>query len=125
MDWVARYNDGTSLSQYNEDGSENSYFDIDRRKLSSFELTNSAGGFLLCLHLDPDQRLIFRRRVMKRSGYADVVVYLVGWQMSLGGRNVQSISYLTEKGEIHVAGAWRDDHPWFYSIQPVPCEEAE
>lgn len=122
MNWVSRYNDGTSLPQYNEDGSENKYSDIDRQKLSSFELTKRVGELAFCLHLDPGQRLIFRRRVMKRSGYTDMVVYVVGWQMNVNGKNVQSIAYLTEKGEIHMAGAWKETHPWFYPIQNLPFE---
>ena len=121
--WEARYNDGSTLPQYHADGSENRYADIERERLESFALLREDGTVLFRLHLDPGQRLIFRRRVERQVGGTDRVVYLVGWQQTVNGSNVQSMGYVTGDGEIHLAGRWRDDHPWFYSVQPVPCEE--
>lgn len=122
IQWRAIYSDGEILPQYNEDGSENKYADIDRTRLSSFELSLE-GRVLFCLHLDPGQHLIYRRRVELPVGGSPLVVYLVGWQMTVNGQNVQSIAYVSQDGEVHLAGAWRNDHPWFYQIQPVPEEQ--
>lgn len=125
MKWIARYNDGEILPQYNEDGSENKYADIDRGRLTEFALVDNSNEPVFALHLDPGQRLIYRRRVEMRTGVGEFTVYLVGWQMTVGGQNIQSIAYISEDKQIHMAGAWRDDHPWFYSIQTVPCEEQQ
>ncbi len=122
MKWIARYNDGEILEQYKPDGNENRYADIDRSKLVSFVLLDDEDNHVFELHLDPGQRLIYRRRVRQACGEPPFVVYMVGWQMTVAGKNVQSIVYISEDKEIHMAGAWKEDHPWFYSIQPVPCE---
>jgi hypothetical protein len=86
-------------------------------------VTDDEARIVFALHLDEGQRLIYRRRVRKSVGGGEFVVYLVGWQKTIANHNVQSISYIAESGEVHMAGAWRDDHPWFYSVAPVPCEE--
>lgn len=122
MKWIARYNDGNELHQYREDGSENKYADIDRSRLVSFALTDDLNHHVFELHLDPGQRLIYRRRVQQICGDEPFVVYMIGWQMTVAGKNVQSIVYISQEGEVHMAGAWRDEHQWFYSIQPVDCE---
>ncbi len=134
MQWVAYYNDDTHLRQYDDAGKENKYADIDRTRLSSFALYDggrpdehyeTATRKILHLHLDNDQRLIYRRRVERSVGSdAPIVCYLVGWQQTIEGRNVQSIAYVFEDGTVEVAGRWRDGgHPWFYSVAPVPSEE--
>jgi hypothetical protein len=120
--WEAHYSDGTVLVQNRADGSENRYADIDRGRLDSFALVRPDGTTVLQLHLDASQRLIFRRRVEQQAGGAERIVYLVGWQQTVNGTNIQSIAYVTGDGETHLAGRWREDHPWFYSAQPVPCE---
>jgi hypothetical protein len=123
MQWIAIYKDGTDLKQYNEDGSENRYQDIDRTKLDSFVLYQDIAKPLLWIHLETDQRLIYRRRVEKRMDGTETVVYLAGWQQTVKGQNVQSISYIAPDGSIHQAGAFKEDHPWFYPVEPVPCEQ--
>ncbi len=124
MQWVAYYNDGTHLCQYDDDGTENKYADIDRSKLDSFALYDRpATRKLFHLHIEPGQRLIYRRRVEKIVGGPEQVCYMIGWQQTVGEQNIQSIAYVFEDGTIELAGRWRDDHSWFYSIQTVPSEE--
>jgi len=124
MTWTAFYNDQTSLPQFNADDSENKYADIDRAKLEAFALFQH-GSLLFALYLEPGQRLIFRRRIEQRVGGDQTVIYMVGWQQTIHGQNIQSIAYIFPNGVVHMAGPWRDNHPWFYSIQPVPCEIAD
>jgi hypothetical protein len=124
MQWEARYNDETTLPQYNDDGSENRYADIDRARLASFALL-ADNLTVIEVHLDPGARLIFRRRVAQAPGGETTCVHLVGWQRTIAGQNVQSILYVMPDGDIHMAGAWRDDHPWFYAAQSVTCEQEE
>ncbi len=123
MNWQAQYNDGSGLSQFEEDGKENKYADIDRNRIDSFALYLDDGRLAFRLWLDPGQRLIYRRRVEISTGCDPFAVYLCGWQRTIAGENVQSVAYVTECGEVHLAGKWRDDHRWFYAIQPVPAEE--
>ena len=42
--WKAVYKDGTSLCQFEDDGVENKYPDIDRYKLTAFEIRKAAAG---------------------------------------------------------------------------------
>lgn len=123
MHWEARYNDGKALPQYNADGSENRYADIDRARIASFSLFDG-DRLIVTVHLDHGARLIFRRRVAQAPGGDKFTVHLIGWQRTVGVHNVQSILYVMDDGEIHMAGEWREDHPWFYAAVPVPCEEA-
>lgn len=143
MQWVAYYDDGTHLRQYDDAGRENKYADIGRDRLASFALYD--GGIPLDgrietlaevkyqkatrkvfhVHFEPGQRLIYRRRVERTQGSeVPTVCHMIGWQQNVSGQNIQSIAYVFEDGTVELAGRWREDHPWFYSVQPVPSEEA-
>ncbi len=148
MQWVAYYNDGTHLRQYEDDGGEHKYADLDRQRLASFALYDGGdidGNYvpatrkLFHLHLEPGQRLIFRRRVEQTLGQPPISVFMIGWQQALEihgptldgnanghyPKNIQAIAYIFEDGTIELAGRWREDHPWFYSVQAVPSEESD
>lgn len=142
MQWVAYYDDGTHLRQYDDAGTESEYADIDRARLVSFALYDgglprdgcteglaetkyaTATRKLLHLHLDPNQRLIYRRRVpITQGGGEGHPCYMIGWQQTIYGQNVQSICYVFEEdGTVEVAGRYNESHPWFYSPQSVPGE---
>lgn len=122
LSWVAVYADGDTLPQYNRDGTENKYKDIDRSRLTEFNLYTAEGVLRYALFLDPGQRLIWRRRVSLTSQGGRSVIHLIGWQMTVGDQNIQSISYVPEVGQATLsAGRFREDHPLFYSL--VPHEE--
>jgi hypothetical protein len=120
MIWIAHYSDGTDFPQFNKDETENRYADIDRARLTSFSLTN---GPLQAfeLHLQPGQTLIFRRRIQHRIGAEPFTVYVVGWRRVDTGE--QSLCFVTENGEVNVAGSPREGHPWFYPVELLPEEE--
>jgi len=108
LTWKANYDDGSFLKQYNADGSENKYTDIDRSRLVSFELL-SDDVVVFRLFLEEGQRLIFRRRIVKTlDNKLKHMIYLVGWQQTINGKNVQSISYIFDDGLIVMAGNWKD-----------------
>lgn len=110
IQWVAQY-ENELFPQYNEDGTENKYADIDRERLTAFSLVRD-GGILIRLHLDKGQRLIYRRRVEMRPGDKMTVCYLIGWQKTVGGENIQSIACIFEHlGTVEVISEWRDG--WF------------
>lgn len=135
--WKAIYQDGTSLCQYEDDGKENKYPDIDRSKLAIFEIRKAGmiqpksvpDQLLFKMYLEPGRRLIYRRRVMQRMKFGKgkpelvrkEVIYLVGWQATIGGRSVQDIAYVFEDGHVELAGKWMDA-PYDAIGKPIPCE---
>ena len=108
--WRAIYNDGSTLPQYNEKGEANGYENIDRKGLAAFEIYDltKPDSFIFRLFLEEGQKLIYRRRVQKdlMSDKITNVLYLVGWQQKVNGKNIQSINYITEDGEVQQAGRW-------------------
>jgi hypothetical protein len=138
--WVAVYSDGSTLSQYNGDGSENKYADIDRPRLVEFRLMEierldeqerpvffDGRPHVLrhALILDPGQRLIYRRRTQIQVSGKTRVFHLVGWQMTVEGHNVQSITYVPDCEGCNAtiaAGRFREDGPLLSSIEPYAWE---
>ena len=57
ISWIAIYNDGSKLPKYRDDGSENKYEDIDRKRLTQFILLDYDRPVII-VHLDPKKRLI-------------------------------------------------------------------
>jgi hypothetical protein len=110
MYWVANYEDGSQLKQF-EAGKENKYGDIDRDRLSRFDMVDSSTHKVVyALYLRDGQQLIFRRRTIKRlNGEPDVVLFLVGWKMTVltvsGPKSIIAINYLYADGSIALDGS--------------------
>lgn len=123
--WVVRYEDGTTLSQFDSSGKQNAYKDIDRTKLAAFEMWEG-NVRLFFLRFKKGQRLIWRRRVeMAPSGVVEVC-HLIGKQETINGRNYQGIIGLFESdGRIEIAGRLEEGHPWFFPVQVHPEEGEE
>jgi len=124
--WNAVGNDGSYLPQYNEDGKENKYTDIDRDTLERFVLTDAqTGKAKLVLNLDSEKKLIFRRRTAKSvDNEIKEVVYILGWQQNIAGHNVQAIAFYFEStGHIEMTDGFTKDHRWFYPVTFLPEEE--
>ena len=114
--WKAIYSNGESLLQFNFDGSENKYSNIDRARLVRFDLCRDNQP-LLVIHLSHKKKLIYRmRRAMNNRGKEEVV-YLAGWQENQNGKNVQMIAFLFEDNHTEIVDRFYEDHPWFYSIK--------
>lgn len=125
--WVARYNDGSIHTQYNDDGDyQDKYEDIVRKELYSFELwLKDSKRLALRVYFDsPDKRLIWRRRVYKHSDGSEMAIYLVGWQMNVRGQNVQSIQVIFPDMHVEVIDRWRKDQ-YFHSPEKVKGEDWE
>jgi len=126
--WKAIYKDGTSLEQYNDDGTENKYSSIDRNNLSQFILIQNHIPKVV-IHLREGQKLIYRRRVaMPITGinaFKSQAVYLAGWQENRNGVNFQCITFLFEDGHIEVVDRFYEKHPWFYSVRFIPEERTD
>jgi len=117
LTWKALYHDGNTLPQFNEDGTENRYHDIDRNRLSHFVLYDESGKAVFSVVLHEDQQLVFRKRTIIR-GDNQVMgsVYLVGWQQNIRGKNVKAIAYIYEDGTIDLD----DDRS---DLELIPCEK--
>jgi len=140
--WVAYYSDNETFPQFNEDGSENRYGDIDRARLKGFALfeRNPQGGqddrLLIGLHLGPDQRLIARKRNwVTLRGEKLGLVWLVGWQETRKIRlrgphlrkkarylkvNSQAIFAVFPDGHIEAIPRFQEGHPWLYPVNLNP-----
>ncbi len=109
INWKAIYEDGTFLNQFNEDGLENKYFDIERRKLRRFNLYKDE-KLIHSLFLKPLQRLIYRHRTllhMTQDGEKRYEpIYIVGYQQTFdtiqGLKNMTVINYIFEDGHIEL-----------------------
>lgn len=132
FNWRAVYKDGSDLWQSGADGKvKNTYADIDRQQLEVFGLYKGDQPLVL-VDLSDDcngdsdvapKRLIYRRRCLKNTRGLDAVVYLVGWQRKVSGRNIQSICFVSQDGTIILGGQWQDDIPLRGSIIPLPWED--
>jgi hypothetical protein len=118
--WAAQYRDGSVVNQFGPDGKEVSTDNlINRAEIEAFGLWDfETRKPILTLHLDPGQKLIYRRRCWQRVGEEKphLVVYLVGWRRTVAGECIQSIAYVFEEtGHVELAGRFREDHPIFDS----------
>ena len=112
--WIAYYSDGNSLSQYNEDGSENRFGDIDESRLINFVLSRehtnslkpedfavsiSAGVIVLKNdtkitfgHNDTNRLIYFRRNKLDFAfggslGNRPAIVHVIGVQATVNDKN--------------------------------------
>lgn len=123
MEWVAEYEDGSRLRQY-DGGRVSKYTDIDRDRLSAFVIV-SDGDEVLRMNLGEGQRLICRKRVRKSfTGELLGLVWLVGWQRTVRDEsgeelNVQHIHVISEDGRIETIPRWNEE------VYPVRLLEEE
>lgn len=126
FEWIAVYDDGSIFRQYDEDGTEHRYADIDRDRLAEFHLrVRGQDKTVVAYAFDPGMRLIYRRRVAMSGVTGEKIwtIHMVGWQQTVRGKNVQSISWVFPDGSIINTGRFRKDHPIFYGVELLPFEE--
>lgn len=109
--WVAEYNDGVCLPQYDESGRENLFGDVEQHKLIRFHFINFQTNHKVSVNITPDMRLIcFRRHRQLTEGVhaphtpGHDVFYSLGYQKTivLNGQehNVQSIMFIDGDGNV-------------------------
>jgi hypothetical protein len=113
--WKAIYSDGKSLKQFNSDGSENKYVDIDRKKIVQFVLYRNKKPVVI-IHLGGKKRLIYRMRRAQDNHGNQKAVYLAGWRETRNGMNIQMISFLFDDNHTEIVDRFSEDHLWFYNI---------
>jgi len=126
LTWTALYRDGSKLHQIDPvTGQETSSERIDRAKLAAICLLDGDRPIIL-QRFTAGQRVIFRRRVeLHEQSGRKTVVYLLGWQRTVAGCNVQHVSAVFPMPggwAIENIDRWREGHRWFYPIAPVPAD---
>lgn len=115
--WIVRYNDGGCLNQIESNGKRNAYQDIQRDKLTAFEMWEGSTRVLL-LKFNKGQQLIWRRRVETSPSGITEVCHIIGKQENINGENLQGIIGLFESdGRIEITGRFYEGHPWFFPVQ--------
>jgi len=108
--WRCQYNDGTYFPATQEESKRMSqtYSDIEQDKLIFFEVyKRETDNLVLQTHFhDQDRQLIHVRRILKHTQKSDEKIWLVGWQKTVNGKNVQSINLIFEDGHIEAIGEW-------------------
>lgn len=135
-EWEAIYPDGESLNQFNDDGTENRYTDIDRSRITHFILNDiTTGKPKIILHLKPGQQLIHRRRIVQKYALSSdffernpevkmrEIVYIIGWHENRNGVNVQMINFVFEDGTVEIMDRWSDHHALYNPVRLLPEEE--
>lgn len=116
MRWEVIYKDGSTVAE-----GQVPYGELNRENLAYCCIYLDDVPRLI-VHLDDDKRLIVRRRVAKGLDGREMVAYICGWQKTVDGRNIQSISIIYETGIIEVADRFKEHHPWLYAVNFMPEE---
>jgi hypothetical protein len=123
--WKAIYDDGEEFPQYNEDGSENLYKDIKRKRLSQFVLLQvNTDVVIYVLHFTkPWQRLICRRRIVRplipmtaKEQESLETVWLVGQHWKHKGQRQQKLAFIFQDGHIEERDCFEEESKFYY-----PC----
>ena len=118
--WQAVYKDGSSLWETDKEGLViGKYGQIDRHNLVAFNLyrTDTENRFnlegtqpFLTVEIKPGYRLIWRKRRYQRLVETEpfMTIYLVGWQTTVRGKNVQAIYYIFPDGRTELSSKKSD-----------------
>ena len=116
--WEAVYKDGSSLWECNSKGDIlNKYSDIDRKNVIEFQLYRTEELLksdknplktlkpVYSIDIKEGRRLIWRKRRHQRllESAPFLTIYMVGWQETIDGRNVQSILYIYPDGSSELS----------------------
>lgn len=91
MKVFCNYHDGTFDDMDNID-----FKNIKRDKLKSFALFRDDNTPIFELFYEPNQRPIYRRRGFNIGGGGNQYVYIIGWQRTIGGENIQSLNFISD-----------------------------
>ena len=112
LTWQAVYSDKT-INQYNLDGTQNRYDELQREGLTSFNLVDEQGKAVVSIPLGKDKKLFYRMRVsLPFSSRVQERIYLVGWRKKDG---TQQIWVLDLNGKVRVYKNFREKSRWLYA----------
>lgn len=121
--WKAKYLSGEELWQFSPGEPERKYAEIDRSRLSAFEVWSGDRLALTC-HIAPGASLIYRlRHTLRVEGEKQTrsTMALVGWRSNGDGK---AIAAIFEDGHIEIAPAFKAGHEYLYPPHPH-AEEGE
>lgn len=99
--WRATYADGSRLSQF-ENGEEQLFGAVDHERLVDMSwVPHEPSKPTYTLKLAPWQRLILLRR-HQVSGGVDAVLFILGWQATINGRNYRSVILIHPDGSVEM-----------------------
>ncbi len=115
--WRAIYNDGSHLMQIDYDGTKHGYVDIDRSRLSAFEMWE-ANSKVLMVKFGANQRLIWRRRTEQGPEGITEVCHIIGKkEVTPEGKVYEGILGLFESdGRVEPFGKFEENHPWVFPV---------
>lgn len=126
-EWRATYSDGTHLDELNVDGSPNKYTNIDRSRLTLFQLIDTTDDKpKVTLHLKPSMRLIHRKWQLIHltpQGRRDETVWIIGWHENRQGINVQMLLFIFEDGGVEFMDRWDDKKALYAPVILLPEEQ--
>jgi hypothetical protein len=118
LTWQAVYSDRI-INQYNTDGTQNSYGELDRNGLTAFNLVDGKGNVVVTVPLDSGKKLFYRMRVaLFVHSRARERVYIVGWQSASDLR----IWVVDSSGKVKTFKNWHEKNQWLYVPQFYPSE---
>lgn len=124
LEWLAEYNDGSTLHQRYEQTGEKTFGDIDQSKLKQFWLVDSTGDKHFGIDIEKQSiligdvpfivefprnkagevmtgKLVYFRRIRNDfapEGTVTTVRYAIGFQANIDGRNVQQYLFVNMDG---------------------------
>lgn len=108
ISWLAELRNGVVIPQFDCNGQAQSSDNIDRSQIKTFSLFDDDRR-VLSIHLDHDDKLIYRRRVEQKETGETQAVYIVGCS------NKGYYSFLFEDGRVEIINSFVETDPWFYS----------
>jgi len=112
--WIAIYDGSEQYPQYNEDGSENLYSSIDRKRLTSFAVLHE-DKIVIHVHMEGKRKLIARRIPLMQGLFNAKKVdelFIVGWQELIEEINVQTIAVCFRDGHVELLPRFKKELPW-------------
>lgn len=113
LNWKAEYADGSVLTQYNADGTENKYSEISKSNLSKFIIMEGEQPKLV-VHVEGKKLIYKQRAIISNTGRRERI-WIAGWQENKDGSNVQCVSFLFPDGHVEVMPKFKEKAP-FYTI---------
>jgi len=119
LTWQAIYLNKT-INQYNADGTQNSYSELNYEGLTAFNLVNEKGNIIVSVPLGGGKKLFYRMRVALFVGSkVRERIFIVGWQTA----NNRQIWVVDSHGQTKTFKNWDEKSQWLYAPQFFPKEE--
>lgn len=122
MMWRAVYSDGTALSQFDSDGSEHKYTEIDRSKTCMIQLVENCEP-VFSMPLKEGQCFFIRQRVtIDLHAREKQRVWIVGWRQKKLLRTDMKVNFVYSDGKVETLDEFQPDHRLYRPINFLPFE---